>query len=363
MKRKITLTSHNPTWPQQFEAEATTLTSIFGQNLSAIHHIGSTAVPGIQAKPIIDMMPIVWDIEQVDGLNEAMTECGYIHRGEHGIPGRRYFRKGSDQHHTHHIHVFQTGHPDIARHLLFRDYLRTYPDKAQAYDQLKTELAQQYRNDTVAYTAGKSDFIQTLDQEAAGWQHERERPLRTLITSRLQLIALSLPQLESCLQDPSLLASNLGIPLENDIFNPIVRQATTVKVSKMRLVPSTQHHWNAYWLIVHIDKNLGMGMAGFKGQPDLSGEIEIGYGISPRHRKHGFITEAVQTLTRWALAQPECTAVFALTDPDNIPSHHVLEKIGMKRVGEKDGEWRWELRVDEFGAKCENTGRKITTSI
>lgn len=346
MNRQITLTPHNPIWTQQYQAETAVLTPIFGKNLIAMHHIGSTAVPGIQAKPIIDMMSIVWDLAQVDGLNEAMTAQGYIHKGEHGIAGRRYFRKGSDLEHTHHIHVYEQGSPEIAQHLLFRDYLCAHRDKAVAYDQLKTELAQKFRDDTVAYTNAKSDFIQAMIQESLIWQQERERPLRTLITSRLKLIALSQPQLESTLQDPSLLAATLNLPLENDIFNPVVRDAATVKLSKMRLANADRHHWHTYWLIVRRDENRGIGTIGCKGQPDTEQYyVEIGYGLSEQQRHHGFMTEAAQTLTRWALAQPDCLGVIATTDPENLPSHRILEKIGYVRNGEKDNEWLWEIKA------------------
>ncbi|MBE2221156.1 MAG: GNAT family N-acetyltransferase [Anaerolineae bacterium] len=347
MKRQITLTPHNPSWSLQFRTEVAALTNVFGNNLLTIHHIGSTAVPGIQAKPIIDMLPIVWDIEQVDSLNNTMAEHGYIHKGEHGIPGRRYFRKGSDQEHTHHIHVYEQGRPEIARHLLFRDYLCAHPDKAAAYDKLKTELSQTYKDDPAAYTSAKSDFILATDQAALAWHQEQERPLRTLITSRLKLIALSLPQLEICLQDPSLLAANLNIPIANDIFNPVVRQATKTKISKMQLAKPDRHHWHTYWLIVRRDDNLGIGTIGCKGQPDPQQyKVEIGYGLSAQHRQNGFMTEAAQTLTRWALAQPDCLGVTANTDPDNIPSHRVLEKIGYARNGELDGEWVWEMKFE-----------------
>jgi len=346
MKRQIILTPHNPNWAQQYEAEAEAITAVFGTNLITIHHIGSTAVPNIQAKPIIDMMPIVWDIKEVDNLNEAMASQGYIHKGEYGIPGRRYFRKGSDLHHTHHIHVYELSSPEIAQHLLFRDYLCTHPDKAAAYDQLKTDLAHRFRDDTVTYTNAKADFIKAIIQKSLIWQQERERPLRTLITTRLQLIALSLPQLETCLQDPSMLAANLDIPLANDIFNPVVRQATSVKISKMRLAKPDRHHWHTYWLIVRRDENIGVGTIGFKGQPDTEQyKVEIGYGLSEQHRQHGFMTEAAQTLTRWALVQPDCLGVIATTDPNNTPSHRVLEKIGYARNGEKDGEWVWEIKT------------------
>jgi GrpB-like predicted nucleotidyltransferase (UPF0157 family)/RimJ/RimL family protein N-acetyltransferase len=343
-KRVVELRAHDSTWANAFAGEAAKLTGVFGNNLIATHHIGSTAIPGIHAKPIIDMMPIVWNLEQVDSLNDVMAECGYIHKGENGIPGRRYFRKGSDLHHSHHVHVYQQSHPEIARHLLFRNYLCAYPEKAQAYNQLKANLAQKYKEDVAAYTSAKSEFIQAMIQESFAWQQERERPLRTLTTPRLHLIALSLPQLETCLQDPSLLAANLNFPLEKDIFNPIVREATIVKVSKMKLADPAHAYWHTYWLIVRRDDNLGIGSIGFKGRPDLSSKVEIGYGLSVNHRGQGYMTEAAQTMTRWAFAQPDCTAVFATTDPDNIPSHRVLQKIGMARNGERNGEWVWEMR-------------------
>ncbi|MFO7680405.1 MAG: bifunctional GrpB family protein/GNAT family N-acetyltransferase [Chloroflexota bacterium] len=347
MKRQVILSPHNPAWKQAFRAEMAHLTPIFGDNLVDIHHIGSTAVSGIKAKPTIDMLPIVWDIQQVDNLKEAMAAAGYIHRGEHGVPGRRYFRKGSDAEHTHHIHTFQVGSPEIARHLLFRDYLRTRSTKARDYDRLKTQLAQVYQDDPAAYTHAKTEFILAIEREAFTWQRERERPLCTLTTPRLQLIALSIEQLYSFRQDPSLLAASLNLPLTADITHPVVHQAVSIKLSKMRLADATHHPWYTYWLIVRCDENLGIGTVGFKGEPDLRGRVEIGYGLSSSHRNHGFMTEAVQSLIAWAFTRPNCITVFAHTDPANIPSHRVLEKIGMKRTGEINDEWRWEMNGEE----------------
>ena len=173
MKRKVELATHNPNWAQGYEAEAERLTAVFQSHLCAIHHIGSTAVPGIKAKPIIDILIEVADIECVDGVNAAMGELGYIAKGENGIEGRRYFRRGSDVHHTHHIHVYQTGHPEIVRHLNFRDYLIANPPVAQAYSRLKEELARQFRTDTARYTSNKSDFIQDVNAKAAVWRGDK----------------------------------------------------------------------------------------------------------------------------------------------------------------------------------------------
>ena len=172
MSRKVILKQHNPEWAAQFEEEAARLTAIFQPNLVAIHHVGSTAVPGIKAKPIIDIMVVVHNIEQVDAINDSMGQIGYIAKGEHGIDGRRYFRKGSDAHHTHHIHTFQNGHPEIVRHLNFRDYLVAHPDVAQAYSRLKEELARKYHSEPPLYTDNKTDFIHAVDEKAAAWRKD-----------------------------------------------------------------------------------------------------------------------------------------------------------------------------------------------
>ncbi len=153
-----------------YAVEAERLTAVFGDQLLAMHHIGSTAVPGLPAKPIIDILPVVQDITQIEALNGAMAALGYIAKGENGVPGRRYFRKGSDAHHTHHIHVFQVGRPEIADHLNFRDYLRAHPDEAAAYGRLKTTLAAQYRADPPAYTNAKTEFIAEILRRTAVWK-------------------------------------------------------------------------------------------------------------------------------------------------------------------------------------------------
>lgn len=98
------------------------------------HHIGSTSVYGLPAKPIIDIMPVVRDIEAVDHSNSAFEQIGYECMGEYGIPGRRYLRKGKVER-THHVHIFEESNAhDIQRHLAVRDYLRAHADMAMEFD-------------------------------------------------------------------------------------------------------------------------------------------------------------------------------------------------------------------------------------
>ena len=166
MTRKIQVVPHDPNWSNLFEAEADELTAIFGQQVAAIHHIGSTAIAGISAKPIIDTLVEVHDIEKIDDFNEEMIKRGYQPKGELGIPKRRFFIKGDDANRTHHIHVFQTGNPEIERHLDFRDYMIAHPKEAQAYSRLKGELARRFPEDIEGYMAGKDGFIKEIERKA-----------------------------------------------------------------------------------------------------------------------------------------------------------------------------------------------------
>lgn len=152
-------------WNNLFEREAALIRDVLGENCLEIHHIGSTSVPGLPAKPIIDMIPVVKDIRAVDACAESMIALGYQVIGECGIPFRRLFNKDGYPH-TANVHIFEAGNPEVERHLRFRDYLRTHDAARDAYGALKLQLAQTYREDRNAYTMAKGDFIQDIDAKA-----------------------------------------------------------------------------------------------------------------------------------------------------------------------------------------------------
>jgi GrpB-like predicted nucleotidyltransferase (UPF0157 family) len=166
--RKVIVRPWNPRWPKRYAREAERLRLIFGPVLVSIEHIGSTSVPGLAAKPIIDILVTATSLGEVERLTTAMERAGYAAKGEQGIPGRRYFRKGSNLRHTHHVHVYRHGDPRYQSEILFRDFLRSHRDRARAYQALKVELAARHRTDPAAYTEGKTDFIKRALAEAAG---------------------------------------------------------------------------------------------------------------------------------------------------------------------------------------------------
>ena len=172
--RKITVVPYQVEWKDLYKEEAEQLRSIYQSEMIDIHHIGSTAVEGLQAKPIIDLMPVVKDIEKIDPFNEAMKQLGYQAKGENGIDGRRHFQKGGDQR-THHVHIFEQSNPEIERHLAFRDYLRAHPAVAQKYGELKAGLAQQYPYEIASYAQGKAKLITETLEKALLWQKQRTK--------------------------------------------------------------------------------------------------------------------------------------------------------------------------------------------
>jgi len=167
----IILVDHDPNWHRKFEAEAELVRTAFGPSAIAIHHIGSTAIPGIMAKPIIDMLVEATTVAAADERIEFLEALGYEAKGEFGIRGRRYFRKDNAYGaREYQIHAFAADSGEIGRHLAFRDFLRSNSEVAQEYSRLKRELSKQYPSDMGAYTDAKGPFIRAIEREALAQQ-------------------------------------------------------------------------------------------------------------------------------------------------------------------------------------------------
>jgi GrpB-like predicted nucleotidyltransferase (UPF0157 family) len=170
LMRKVEVVEYDPRWPAAFVAEARLVQNALGPMVVALHHIGSTSVPGLAAKPVIDMLLVVADHATLDAANADMAALGYEPRGEFGIPGRRYFSKGGDLRRTHHVHAYEPSHHEVERHLAFRDYLRAHPEEAARYGNLKAELALSCKDDIEAYMDGKAPLIAELLARAQAWR-------------------------------------------------------------------------------------------------------------------------------------------------------------------------------------------------
>ncbi len=162
--RQVELVPYNLAWSDSFASMAKNVAAILQENCIEIHHIGSTAIPHIYAKPIIDMLPIVKDLSLVDVLNSDFEKLGFTCMGEYGIKDRRFYWKSPER--THHIHLFQQGSPEISRYIQFKNFLLANPAMAQGYSIIKRCLAEVLRYDIENYVNGKSSFVQMIEYKA-----------------------------------------------------------------------------------------------------------------------------------------------------------------------------------------------------
>jgi GrpB-like predicted nucleotidyltransferase (UPF0157 family) len=160
----VVLFPYTIAWKRLFEEERALLQASLGDQILDIQHVGSTSIPGMRAKPIIDIAIAVRNFEKAKVCIVPIEHLGYQYKGEFGIPRRHYFVKGDPR--THHLHMNEIGSRDWVDQLLFRDYLIRHPQSAQEYANLKIELAQRFPADREAYLEAKAPFIQHILQMA-----------------------------------------------------------------------------------------------------------------------------------------------------------------------------------------------------
>ena len=160
----LRLVPYDSTWPLEFAAEAERIERVCAGLPLELEHIGSTAVPGVAAKPVIDILAGRPGNVSGELFVAAFRQLGYEHNGAYGVPGRNYFRRGSPR--THHVHLVSRSSEFWRDHLLFRDYLRTHVDVAREYETLKRELAALYLQDKERYTDAKGPFIRSIVRRA-----------------------------------------------------------------------------------------------------------------------------------------------------------------------------------------------------
>ncbi len=169
--RTIEIVGYDPAWPETFASLSRALAAALGPLALRIEHVGSTSVPGLGAKPIIDLDVVIESPRTLPLVVEALNTLGYSHEGDGGIPGREAFGREGDAvpadgsgrvWPAHHLYVCPSGSEELRRHLRFRDHLRSHPDAAARYEALKRDLAHRYPDDIDSYAGAKSAFVERI---------------------------------------------------------------------------------------------------------------------------------------------------------------------------------------------------------
>lgn len=171
----VELVPHASAWAEMARAESVRLKAALGGNLLTVHHIGSTAIPGIKAKPIVDLLPIVADLGALDAREAEVVALGYEWMGEFGLPGRRYCRLNDavTGKRKFQLHCYAKDTSESLRHIAFRDYLRAHPDIALAYEAQKERAAALHPDNVLKYNDAKNDWIKATEKDALAWYAKR----------------------------------------------------------------------------------------------------------------------------------------------------------------------------------------------
>ena len=165
----IRIVDHDPQWPLLAQEELRRVADALGDSAVRLEHVGSTSVPGLGAKPIIDMQVSVVDIERVDDYVGPLEALGYLFAPDPAFPDYHYFAKPHARPRSHHLHVCQAASHQELRHVAVRDFLRAHPDEAARYEELKRTLVREHPEDRLAYVAGKDGHMIEIEARALRW--------------------------------------------------------------------------------------------------------------------------------------------------------------------------------------------------
>ena len=162
MSDPIEVVPYDPRWPEQFARIAARVQGAVPAGLIvAIEHVGSTSVPGLAAKPILDIDVVIATAAELPAAIMSLTQLGYKHEGDRGIPGRAAFTWPPGES-RHHLYVCDAESDELRRHLVFRDYLRAHAREADQYAALKLALVARFRDDRTGYSEAKAHYIQAI---------------------------------------------------------------------------------------------------------------------------------------------------------------------------------------------------------
>lgn len=158
----VNLYNYSEDWTFQYVKEERLLKKVLGSKIKEIHHVGSTSIFGLKAKPIIDILLLINSFDDIEDISNILKDYDYENRGTQGVSDRYFFAKGPDDARSHYLHVVEEKSDTYYNQLYFKKYLLDHPDYVRRYSLLKVDLASKYANDRKLYTQGKEKFIKEV---------------------------------------------------------------------------------------------------------------------------------------------------------------------------------------------------------
>jgi GrpB-like predicted nucleotidyltransferase (UPF0157 family) len=325
--RTIHIETYHSDWEARFQREAVLLREILKKEILWLEHIGSTAIPGLSAKPIIDILVVVKKIRAIDAYNFEMTRANYWSKGAFGIEGRRFFIKGEqkrlDETHSVHVHIFELGHPAISKHLNFKYYLLSSPETRQIYGKLKEKLAADTPHDMNAYERGKNPLIEEILSEKVPWHLTH----LSLQTERLILRPFRGDDedvMHTFLQDPTVLDSSEYFP------HPYTREAGVTWLRDHR-EECIEGHQSVFAITLTSTGDLIGAMGLTLNVKNRRGDL--GYWVGKPHRRQGYCKEAARRIIRFGFLRLGCHKISARCFSYNKISIKLLQQLGLQSEG------------------------------
>ncbi|MDE2018946.1 MAG: GrpB family protein [Patescibacteria group bacterium] len=172
MTRNYSVEKYTANWQRRFRIQEKLIKRVLGKAALEIHHVGSTSVKGMSAKPIVDMLVIVKEFHALDRAKTKFEKLGYVFRSNYVKPNSRLLEKFRGETKLYNIHFFKKNHEHVPRILNIRDYLRAHPETVKAYEALKQKLLNKYPNDYRSYSHGKHEFLDALAERAKKWARD-----------------------------------------------------------------------------------------------------------------------------------------------------------------------------------------------
>ena len=327
--KHVVVLQYDKKWESDFKQIESELKDALDGLAIGIEHVGSTAVPGLSAKPIIDIDVVIKDYSAFDDVVSALGNIGYIHEGDLGIPGREAFKyEGKEHLQKHHLYVCPQDSDELKRHVAFRDYLCCHSDAVEEYSRIKEEGAALYPYDIDKYIEHKSPFIEGIYSKI---RYDRGKELKQIFESE----NISFVEVSELLVDDYLTMVN-DYEHVNRYIGGYIGGASEPYTREQEYEWIRKSLEDKALVFSMIEKKSGEFIGNIEFMDPDGNQAELGIALTAAKQDMGYGTEAVSAMIDYGFSQLGLKRVYLRTNLDNARAKHVYEKCGFREYDRTD---------------------------